>query len=42
VEQLDFETLDAKVQETYAIWHEVLEQREAQSRRGTGTRGPLL
>lgn len=38
---LDFEALDMMVRETYAIWHEVLEEREAAARRGTGT-GPLI
>jgi len=38
----DFDALDAMVQETYAIWNEVLEERDAATRRGTGTSGPLL
>lgn len=38
----DFDALDAMVQETYAIWNEVLEERDAEARRGTGTTGPLL
>jgi hypothetical protein len=42
IELLSFETLDAMIQETYAIWNEVLEEREAATRRGTGTSGPLL
>jgi hypothetical protein len=43
VELLSFETLDQMVQETYAIWHEVLEERDADTRRrGTGTHGPLI
>lgn len=38
----DFDALDAMVQETYAIWNEVLEERDAAARRGTGTSGPLI
>jgi hypothetical protein len=38
----DFDTLDRMVRETYEIWAEVLEEREASARRGgTGTFGPL-
>jgi hypothetical protein len=36
----DFDQLDFMVRETYEIWHEVLEEREAASRRkGSGTGG---
>jgi hypothetical protein len=42
IDLLDFDTLDAMIQETYAIWNEVLEERNAAKRRGTGTSGPLL
>lgn len=42
MELYDFDTLDAMVQETYAIWNEVLEERGATARRGTGTSGPLI
>jgi hypothetical protein len=43
VKLFDFDTLDAMVQETYAIWSEILDEREADTRRrGTGTRGPLI
>jgi hypothetical protein len=39
----DFDAIDAMVRETYQIWHEVLEEREAEARRrGTGTTGPLI
>jgi hypothetical protein len=42
VELWDFDTLDQMVRETYEIWHEVLAERDADSRRrGTGTTGPL-
>lgn len=39
---MEFDMLDAMIQETYAIWNEVLEERDAATRRGTGTSGPLL
>ncbi len=39
---LDFDTLDELVRETYAMWHEVLAERHAEARRGTGTHGPLI
>lgn len=42
VELLDFDTLDAMIQETYAIWQEVLEERDATQQRRTGTGGSLL
>jgi hypothetical protein len=42
MELLGFEALDAMVRETYEIWSEILEERDASARRSTGTRGPLL
>ena len=36
-----FDELDAMVRETYEVWHEVLEEREAAARRAGGS-GPLL
>jgi hypothetical protein len=43
IDLLDFKTLDLMVQETYAIWREILEERETDTRRrGTGTHGPLI
>ena len=42
VELYDFDALDGMVQETYALWNEVLEERDAATRRGTGTSGPLI
>ncbi|UYN94700.1 MAG: hypothetical protein KIT25_22185 [Enhydrobacter sp.] len=43
LELFSFEQLDAMVRETYAIWAEVLEGREADARRtGTGRKGTLL
>lgn len=33
IELLDFDTLDAMIQETYAIWGEVLDERDAATRR---------
>jgi hypothetical protein len=42
VELLDFDTIDGMVREAYDIWHAVLAEREADTRRrGTGTAGPL-
>jgi hypothetical protein len=39
----EFEAIDAMVRETYQVWHEVLEERETETRRrGTGTTGPLI
>jgi hypothetical protein len=38
----DFDAIDAMVRETYQIWREILEEREAEARRGTGTTGPLI
>jgi hypothetical protein len=38
-----FDELDEMIRETYAIWAEVLEEREADSRRrGSGASGPLI
>lgn len=38
-----FEELDEMVRETYAIWDEVLNEREVEARRrASGTRGSLL
>ena len=42
MELFGFDALDVMVQETYAMWNEVLEDRVATTRRGTGTHGPLL
>lgn len=42
IEMFEFNRLDAMVQETYAIWNEILEERDQATRRGTGTTGPLL
>ncbi len=42
IDLLDFGTLDAMIQETYAIWNEMLDELDAATRRGTGTSGPLL
>lgn len=42
IELLDFDTLDAMIQETYVLWQEVVDERDAAMRRGTGTSGPLL
>lgn len=42
MELFDFDALDAMVQETYALWNEVLEERDDATRRGTGTSGPLI
>jgi hypothetical protein len=39
----DFAELDEMIRETYAIWIEVLAEREAEDRRrASGTHGPLL
>lgn len=38
----DFDALDVMVQETYAIWNEILDERDTAARRGTGTSGPLI
>ena len=38
----DFETLDRMVRETYEVWWQVQEEREAASKKGTGTWGPLF
>ena len=39
----DFHAIDDMVRETYQMWREVLEEREAEARRrGTGTSGPLI
>jgi hypothetical protein len=43
IELFSFDQLDAMVRETYSIWVEVLEEREAEARRtGTGGRGTLI
>lgn len=43
LELLEFDALDAMVRETYELWREVLEEREAETRRRAGgTRGPLI
>lgn len=39
----DFDDLDDMIRDTYAIWLEVLQEREADARRrGGGSSGPLL
>jgi hypothetical protein len=43
VQLYEFDELDEMIRETYAIWAEVLGEREAEvRRRGSGTRGPLI
>ncbi len=38
-----FDELDEMIRETYAMWAEVLSEREAETRRrGSGSRGPLI
>jgi len=43
IDLIDFDTLDSMVRETYALWREVLQEREEDSRRrAAGRRGPLI
>lgn len=42
IDLFNFDALDAMVRETYAMWHEILGERDDITRRGTGTSGPLL
>lgn len=42
VDLIPFDTLDLMVRETYSMWIEVQERREAASKRRTGTGGPLF